>query len=206
MRLVLLGAPGAGKGTQAVFLKSHYKLSHISTGEIFRENLKDNTPLGIEAKKYMDSGELVPDAVVMKMISDRLERLSPRDGFMLDGFPRTVAQAEFLEKFLNGVNLPLDAVLYFHVPDEEIVKRLTSRLMCRSCGAISNSTNEKCPSCGGELYRRDDDNEETIRSRLKVFHDQTGQLVDFYRSRGLLKEIDAIGEPEEVFSRVLKLL
>ena len=202
MRLVLLGAPGAGKGTQAVFLKERHNLAHISTGDIFRQNLKDATPLGLEAKKYMDAGQLVPDEIVMKMVGETLSKFKPDEGFMLDGFPRTVKQAEFLEGITK-----IDGVIMFKVPDEAIVKRLTSRAVCKSCGNVTNiHEHDKCPSCGGELYVRDDDNEATIRSRLKVFHEQTEALVEFYRSRGLLIEIDATGMPEEVFSRVVETL
>lgn len=202
MRLVLLGAPGAGKGTQAAFLKERHGLAHISTGDIFRHNLKNNTQLGLEAKKYMDAGELVPDEIVMKMVGEKLREFAPDEGFMLDGFPRTVAQAEFLEKISK-----LDGVILFHVPDEEIVKRLSSRAVCRDCGTVtSRLENDKCPSCGGELYTRDDDNEATIRSRLKVFHEQTEALEDFYRERKLLFEIDAAKHPEEVFEQVLAVL
>ncbi|MBR0151292.1 MAG: adenylate kinase [Synergistaceae bacterium] len=202
MRLVLLGAPGAGKGTQAVFLKEHHNLAHISTGDIFRRNLKDKTPLGLEAKKYMDAGQLVPDDIVMKMVADTLAGFGAGEGFMLDGFPRTVAQAEFLEGITK-----IDGVILFAVPDEAIVKRLTSRAVCKECGNVTNiHEHDKCPSCGGELYRRDDDNEETVRNRLKVFHDQTEALEDFYRAKGLLLEIDATGMPEEVFARVVETL
>ncbi|MBQ7665846.1 MAG: adenylate kinase [Synergistaceae bacterium] len=201
MRLVLLGAPGAGKGTQAVFLKERHGLAHISTGDILRHNLKQGTPLGLEAKKYMDKGELVPDELVMQMIGERLDSMRPDEGFMLDGFPRTVKQAEFLEG-----KVKLDGVIMFKVSDDDIVKRLMNRAVCRSCGTITTWDNEKCPSCGGELYRRDDDNEGTIRSRLKVFHDQTEALIEFYRARDILLEIDATGMPEEVFERVIGLL
>ncbi|MBQ6972216.1 MAG: adenylate kinase, partial [Synergistaceae bacterium] len=197
-----LGAPGAGKGTQAVFLKERHNLAHISTGDIFRENLKNSTPLGLEAKKYMDAGQLVPDEIVMKMVGEKLAEFAPDEGFMLDGFPRTVAQAEFLES-----KTKIDGVIMFAVPDEAIVKRLTSRAVCKSCGNVTNiHEHDKCPACGGELYRRDDDNEDTIRSRLKVFHEQTEALVEFYRTRGLLIEIDATGMPEEVFARVVETL
>ena len=202
MRLVLLGAPGAGKGTQAVFLKERHNLAHISTGDIFRQNLKDNTPLGLEAKKYMDAGQLVPDEIVMKMVGGRLAEFKPGEGFMLDGFPRTVAQAEFLE-----TQTKLDGVIMFKVEDEAIVKRLTSRAVCKDCGNVTNiHEHDKCPACGGELYRRDDDKEETIRERLRVYHEQTEALVEFYRARGLLIEIDATGMPEEVFARVVETL
>ena len=202
MRLVLLGAPGAGKGTQAVLLKERHNLAHISTGDIFRQNLKDNTPLGLEAKKFMDAGQLVPDEIVMKMVGGKLAEFKPDEGFMLDGFPRTVAQAEFLE-----TQTKLDGVIMFKVSDEAIVKRLTSRAVCKECGNVTNiHEHDRCPACGGELYRRDDDNEETIRERLRVYHEQTEALVDFYRARGLLIEIDASGMPEEVFSRVVETL
>lgn len=202
MRLVLLGAPGAGKGTQAAFLKERHGLAHISTGDIFRHNLKNNTPLGLEAKKYMDAGQLVPDEVVMKMVGEKLGEFAEDQGFMLDGFPRTVAQAEFLE-----TKTKLDGVILFNIADEVIVKRLLSRAICKDCGNVTNLLeHDKCPSCGGELYRRDDDNEETIRSRLKVFHEQTEPLIAFYRARNLLLDIDATEKPEEVFASVVKLL
>ena len=201
MKLVLLGAPGAGKGTQAVFLKDKHGLAHISTGDILRQNVKEETPLGLEAKKYMDAGQLVPDEVVMNMMKAKLESLGKEKGFMLDGFPRTVKQAEFLESITD-----LDGVIMFKVSDDDIVKRLMNRAVCRSCGAITTWEHDKCPSCGGELYRRADDNEETIRSRLKVFHEQTEALIEFYRARKLLLEVDATGMPEEIFERVLALL
>ena len=202
MRLVLLGAPGAGKGTQAVLLKERHNLAHISTGDIFRQNLKDNTPLGLEAKKFMDAGQLVPDEIVMKMVGEKLSEFKPGEGFMLDGFPRTVAQAEFLE-----TQTKLDGVIMFKVSDEAIVKRLTSRAVCKNCGNVTNiHEHDKCPACGGELYRRDDDNEQTIRERLRVYHEQTEALVDFYRTRNLLLEIDATGMPDEVFARVIETL
>ena len=202
MKLVLLGAPGAGKGTQAVFLKDRHGLAHISTGDILRQNIKDGTALGLEAKKFMDAGQLVPDEVVMNMMKDKLASLPEDQGFMLDGFPRTVKQAEFLEGITK-----LDGVIMFKVSDDDIVKRLMNRAVCKSCGGITTWDNgEKCPSCGGELYRRADDNEETIRSRLKVFHEQTEALIEFYRARKLLLEVDATGLPEEIFLRVLELL
>ena len=198
MRLILLGAPGAGKGTQAALLREKYKLEHISTGDIFRQNLREKTPLGLEAKKYMDIGHLVPDKIVMEMVGERL----PDDGFMLDGFPRTVAQTEFLEMLTK-----IDAVILFKVDDDEIVQRLSSRVTCRDCGKVTNVyAHKKCPDCGGELYQRDDDHEDTIRNRLRVFHEQTEALVEYYRKRGLLTEIDAIGTPDEIFDRVIETL
>lgn len=202
MKLVLLGAPGAGKGTQAAFLKDRYGLAHISTGDLFRFNLKNKTPVGLEAKKFMDAGQLVPDEIVMRMIDEKLSGFKNDEGFMLDGFPRTVAQAEFLES-----KAKIDGVILFNIDDEVIVKRLTSRAVCKDCGNVTNiNEHDKCPSCNGELYRRDDDNEETIRNRLKVFHEQTEPLTNFYRAKNLLLEINADGKPEEVFAGVVKLL
>ena len=204
MRLVLLGAPGAGKGTQAAFLKERYGLAHISTGDLFRFNLKNQTPVGLEAKKFMDAGQLVPDEIVMRMTGEKLSEFKNDEGFMLDGFPRTVAQAEFLE-----TKTKIDGVILFHIDDETIVKRLTSRAVCKDCGNVTNiHEHDKCPLCNGELYRRDDDNETTIRSRLKVFHEQTEPLIDFYRAKNLLLEVNAGGEkkPEEVFASVVELL
>lgn len=202
MKLVLLGAPGAGKGTQAALLKERYDLVHVSTGDIFRENLKNSTPLGLEAKKFMDAGQLVPDETVMKMVGAKLAELENSKGFMLDGFPRTVAQAEFLES-----KVKLDGVILFNVDDEAIVKRLSSRAVCKDCGNITTRLeHDKCPSCGGELYTREDDNEATVRSRLKVFHEQTEPLVKFYGDRNLLLEVDASQKPEKVFESVVKLL
>ena len=202
MRLVLLGAPGAGKGTQAALIKERYGLAHVSTGDIFRENLKNSTPLGLEAKKYMDAGQLVPDETVMKMVGEKLAEFADDEGFMLDGFPRTVAQAEFLDG-----KTKLDGVILFNVDDEAIVRRLSSRAVCKDCGNVTTRLeHDKCPSCGGELYTRDDDNETTVRSRLKVFHEQTEPLIKFYRDKDLLLEVDAGQKPEEVFACVAELL
>ena len=207
MRLVLLGAPGAGKGTQAAFLKERDGAAHISTGDIFRHNLKEQTPLGMEAKKYMDQGALVPDDVVMRMVSSRLTEPDVANGFLLDGFPRTIPQAEFLEKFLKEHGQRLDAVLLFAIDDNVLVRRLSNRRTCRSCGGIFNllamkGSGEKCPDCGGELFQRDDDHESVIRSRLAGYHEQTEPLVAWYRDRGLLKEIDASDAPELIYGRV----
>ena len=202
MRLVLLGAPGAGKGTQAALIKERYGLAHVSTGDIFRENLKNSTPLGLEAKKYMDAGQLVPDETVMKMVGEKLAEFADDEGFMLDGFPRTVAQAEFLDG-----KTKLDGVILFNVDDEAIVRRLSSRAVCKDCGNVTTRLeHDKCPSCGGELYTRDDDNETTVRSRLKVFHEQTEPLIKFYRDKDLLLEVDAGQKPEKVFACVAELL
>ncbi len=202
MRLVLLGAPGAGKGTQAALLKEKFNIAHVSTGDIFRENIKNNTPLGSQAKTFMDKGELVPDDIVMNMIADKLKEFKDNAGFMLDGFPRTVKQAEFLK-----TQTKLDAVILFDVPDDEIVRRLSSRRMCKACGGITDSSHKNCPSCGSsDLFTRDDDHEDVIKSRLKTFHEQTEKLIDFYRSEGLLLNVNASGTPEEIFNSVLDLL
>ena len=183
MRLVLLGAPGSGKGTQAALLKERLGCAHVSTGDIFRKNLKEETPLGILARSYMDKGALVPDEVVLKMVSGRLLEPDMKAGFLLDGFPRTIAQAEFLESFLAERGQALDAVILFDIGDEALVRRLSNRRTCCSCGAIFNlltldGDGHSCPACSGELYQRDDDEESVIRNRLKVFHDQTQPLID----------------------------
>lgn len=209
MRLILLGAPGAGKGTQAALLKERDGCVHISTGDIFRKNLGEQTPLGLEAKKYMDQGALVPDELVLKMVSARLLEPDAAKGFLLDGFPRTVPQAEFLEGFLKEHGEKLDAVLLFSIDDEVLVRRLSNRRSCRACGEIFNlltlgdaASSGKCPSCGGELFQRDDDHESVIRNRLKVFHEQTEPLVAWYKDRNLLCEVDASGAPEAIYTSV----
>ena len=208
MRLVLLGAPGAGKGTQAALLKEREACVHVSTGDILRKNLGERTPLGLEAKKFMDQGVLVPDDLVLKMVSSRLLEPDAAEGFLLDGFPRTVSQAEFLDSFLTEHHAKLDAVLLFSIADEALVRRLSNRRTCRSCGGIFNlltmggAAGAKCPSCGGELHQRDDDQEAVIRNRLKVFHEQTEPLIAWYRDRGLLSEIDAASDPETIYAGV----
>jgi adenylate kinase len=207
--IVLLGAPGTGKGTQAQQLCRQLNLTHIATGDLFRENLNNQTELGKLAKTFMDRGELVPDDVTEAMVRDRLDRPDTRHGFVLDGFPRTLSQAEALTDILNSLNRRLDGVIYFKASDEEIVSRLSGRLICRECQApfhkIYNPF-QSCPhgKCHGEyLYQRDDDKEKTIRARLKTFHRQTAPLIDYYRKAGLLIEIDGEGELWEVTARVL---
>ena len=211
MRLVLLGAPGAGKGTQAAFLKERDGAAHISTGDIFRHNLKEQTPLGMEAKKYMDQGALVPDDVVMRMVSSRLSEPDVANGFLLDGFPRTIPQAEFLEKFLKEHGQRLDAVLLFAIDDNVLVRRLSNRRTCRSCGGIFNllamkGSGEKCPDCGGELFQRDDDHESVIRSRLAVYHEQTAPLTGFYEKKGLLHKVAGDQGIDGTFAAIMKEL
>ena len=208
MRIVLLGAPGSGKGTQAKFLIKHYNAVQVSTGDIFRENLKNNTPLGIQAKKFMDAGNLVPDEIVIKMLSEKLDSLA-EGSFLLDGFPRTKEQAIFLDDYLKKTNRPLDLVLYFKVPDEVIIDRLSSRSTCRNCGKIFGkevNVSQKCPECNGELYKRDDDNEITVRNRLKVFHENNDSILEYYSGCNILREIDGNRLPDEIFSSIISLL
>ena len=197
MRLVLVGPPGAGKGTQAQFLAAHYSIPHISTGDIFRANLKAGTELGNQAKSFMDRGELVPDSVTNEMVKDRLTHDDVANGFLLDGFPRNVAQAEVLRAILADKKTPLHAVLEFALADDEIIARLSSRRTCRDCGAPSVGV-DKCPTCGGEVYQREDDKAEVIQRRLEVYAEQTAPIISFYRNEGLLISISASGSVEEI--------
>ena len=207
MRLVLVGPPGAGKGTQAQFLAAHYGIPHISTGDIFRANLKANTPLGQEAKTFMDRGELVPDSVTNAMVKDRLQLDDVAPGFLLDGFPRNVAQAEVLRAILAEKRTPLDAVLELSIPNDVIVGRLSSRLTCKACGAPSPSDATTCSACGAaDLYQRADDSPEVITKRLEVYEEQTAPIVHFYRTEGLLITIDAEGEVAEITERATSAL
>ncbi|HOJ20548.1 MAG TPA: adenylate kinase [Armatimonadota bacterium] len=212
MRLVLLGAPGAGKGTLAKQLSKALGVVHISTGDIFREEVAAGTELGKKAKSYMDRGALVPDEVVIGMVKQRLSRPDVNAGFILDGFPRTVPQAEALDKVLEESNQPLDAVLDIVVPEETVVRRLSGRRVCRQCGAIYHIDNMPtkqegvCDKCGGEVYQRDDDQPEAIRQRLKVYAEATAPLTDYYRTKGLLRPVDGTGTPEEVLGTALALL
>lgn len=206
MRLVLVGPPGAGKGTQATLLAERYGIPHISTGDIFRANLKEGTELGLQAKSYMDKGELVPDSVTNAMVKDRLTHADTENGFLLDGFPRNVAQAEVLRAFLGERNRPLDAVVEFAIDNQEIIQRLSSRRTCRGCGKIFAGALDKCDGCGGELYQRDDDKEEVIARRLEVYAEQTAPIVAFYRQEGLLITISAIGAVEHITTSVVNAL
>ena len=206
MRLVLVGPPGAGKGTQAVFLAKHYSIPHISTGDIFRANLKAGTPLGQEAKGFMDRGELVPDSVTNAMVKDRLTHDDVANGFLLDGFPRNVVQAEVLRAILAEQKSPLDAVLELKIADSEIIERLSSRLTCRGCGAPAPATAQACAACGGELYQREDDKAEVIARRLEVYNEQTAPIISFYRSEGLLITISATGAVSEITERATTAL
>ncbi len=212
MRLVLVGPPGAGKGTQAQFLASHYSIPHISTGDIFRANLKEGTPLGIQAKEFMDRGELVPDSVTNEMVRDRLTKDGPTRGFLLDGFPRNVAQAEVLRAILAERKTPLSAVLELAVDTAEIILRLSGRRVCRNCGKVWHIEFEKpadptkCDICQGELYQREDDKEEVITRRLEVYQEQTAPIIAFYRTEGLLITISATGSVSDITERAITAL
>jgi adenylate kinase len=212
VRIVLVGPPGAGKGTQAQFIASHLSIPKISTGDIFRANVSGNTPLGQKAKEYMDRGDLVPDEVTIAMVRDRLAEEDAQEGFLLDGFPRNVPQAETLKKILAEGDRRLDLVLELVVDDDEVVRRLSGRRTCRKCERIWHvgfdppTKDGVCDVCGGELFQRDDDREETIRHRLEVYQEQTAPLASFYADEGILVGIDATGPVEEVTERALTAL
>jgi adenylate kinase len=207
MRLVLVGPPGAGKGTQAEFIAAHLAVPKISTGDIFRANVAGGTPLGIEAKRYMDGGQLVPDEVTINMVRDRLGDPDAGDGFLLDGFPRTLPQATALDKLLADLGVALDVVLELVVDNDEVIRRLSGRWTCRGCGKIWHETFDPpthegvCDRCGGELYQRDDDKAETVAERLRVYARDTAPLIDFYAAQGKLVGIDATGPVEDVTER-----
>ncbi|MDO4219458.1 MAG: adenylate kinase [Synergistaceae bacterium] len=204
MRLILLGAPGAGKGTQADVVKSKYNIAHISTGDILRANVKQGTELGKLAQGYMTSGKLVPDDVIINMMKARLVEPDCKEGFMLDGFPRTITQAEALDKMLAELGIALDAVVSLEIDDEVVVSRLTSRRVCKQCGEIYNTIGKPsrvdgvCDKCGGEVIQRADDNEGTIRNRLSVFHEQTAPLIEYYKKAGILVSVDATAGKDSV--------
>ncbi len=212
MRLVLVGPPGAGKGTQAQFLASHYSIPHISTGDIFRSNLKNGTDLGKAAQGFMDRGELVPDSLTNEMVRDRLNADDLNNGFLLDGFPRNVGQAEVLRAILSIRKTPLDAALELLVDPSEIILRLSGRRTCRSCGTAWHIVYEKptvegvCDKCQGELYQREDDKEEVIKRRLEVYHEQTEPIIAFYRTQGLLITISASGSVGDITARAISAL
>ena len=206
MNIVLLGAPGAGKGTQAAKLIEEYHLPHISTGDMLRAAVAAGTDLGLKAKTYMDAGDLVPDDVIIGLVTERLQEPDTEVGFILDGFPRTSAQAVALDAELGKLERPLDAALLIDVDPEVIVGRLCSRRMCRDCGHIGTVADEKCPKCGGEMYQRDDDNEATVRNRLDVYEKSTSPLIDYYRGCELLVTIDGDRDPDVVYADVKEAL
>ncbi|GAT66416.1 adenylate kinase [Planomonospora sphaerica] len=211
MRLVLVGPPGAGKGTQAQFIASNLSIPKISTGDIFRANVSGGTELGKLAKEYMDRGDLVPDEVTIAMVRDRLSEDDARDGFLLDGFPRNVPQAEILKKMLAEFGVALDVVLELVVDEEEVVRRLAGRRTCGQCGRIwhvdfDDKKDDICDACGGSLYQRDDDKEETVRRRLEVYQEQTAPLVSFYAEEKILVGVEAAGPVEEVTRRAMEAL
>ena len=205
MKLIFLGPPGAGKGTQATGVSSNLRVPHISTGDMFRAALKNETPTGLEAKRYMDAGQLVPDSVVIAMVKERLAMDDCANGYLLDGFPRTVDQARALEEIAAP-----DAVVDIEVADEKLLARLTGRRVCVTCSGtfhVSTLADETlCPVCGGELYQRDDDKPATISNRLNVYHEQTAPLIGYYAGLGRLKRIEGTGRPEDVFQKILASL
>lgn len=212
MRLVLVGPPGAGKGTQAQFIAAQFAIPKISTGDIFRANVSEGTELGMTAKKYMDAGDLVPDEVTSAMVRERLKEDDAVDGFLLDGFPRTVPQAETLDDILDGMGNGLDVVLELVVDDEEVIRRLSGRRTCRSCGHIWHvdfdppTRDGTCDHCGGQLFQRDDDKPDTVRHRLEVYAEQTAPLVGYYAEKGVLVGIDATGPVDNVTERAIAAL
>lgn len=206
MNIVLLGAPGAGKGTQAAKLVEEFATPHISTGDILRAAVKNQTELGKKAKGYMDAGDLVPDSLIIDLMDERLREPDCEKGFILDGFPRTTAQAVALDDMLARLERPLDAALLVDVDPEVIIKRLTERRCCKECGYIGTAADATCPKCDGEMYQRDDDNEATVRNRLDVYAKSTSPLIDYYKGKGLLKSVDGERPVETVYVDVKALL
>lgn len=206
MNIVLLGAPGAGKGTQAQKLVAEFGFAHISTGDLLRAAVKAGTKLGVEAKGYMDAGKLVPDALVIDLVKERLEADDAQNGFILDGFPRNTAQAVTLDSELAAMGRNLDAALLVAVPSESVVARLSFRRTCKSCGYTAPAGVDVCPRCNGEMYQRDDDKPETIRHRLDVYENQTAPLVEYYKGHSILKEVNGDRPVDEVYADVKALL
>jgi len=210
--MILLGPPGAGKGTQAAKIIEKYNVPHISTGDIFRENIKEGTPLGKKAQEYMNKGELVPDSLVIEIATDRLTKDDCKDGFLLDGFPRTVEQAEALDAFLTERGSKVDYVLDIDVAADILMERLTGRRVCKNCGATYHVTNIPpkvegvCDSCGGTLYQRDDDTAETVGNRIEVYNQQTKPLIDYYEKAGNIHHLDGSVKLEDLFAEIVKIL
>lgn len=212
MKIIMLGAPGAGKGTQAKMIADKYSVPHISTGDIFRANIKNGTELGMEAKKYMDQGLLVPDELTVKILLDRVAQEDCKNGYVLDGFPRTIPQAEVLDEALSGLGESIDYAIDVNVPDENIINRMSGRRACLGCGAtyhivhIPPKTEGICDRCGKELVLRDDDKAETVKNRLNVYHEQTQPLIEFYEAKGVLKTVDGTQDMQDVFGSIVEIL
>ena len=212
MKIIMLGAPGAGKGTQAKMIASKYGIPHISTGDIFRANIKNGTELGAKAKQYMDKGELVPDELVVDLIMDRFKEDDAKNGYVLDGFPRTIPQAEALDKALSAAGEDIDFAINVEVPDENIINRMSGRRACVGCGATYHIKYNApklegiCDTCGKELILRDDDKPETVKNRLEVYHNQTQPLIDYYEKKGKLKEVDGTVDMNDVFNAITDIL
>ena len=211
VKIILLGPPGAGKGTQAKSISNRYSIPHISTGDIFRKNISENTPLGIEAKKYIDQGQLVPDEVTINMVKDRLQEDDCTKGYLVDGFPRTVSQAEALQKFIKERGESLDTALLIYVPMDFILERMTGRRVCPSCGAsyhvkFNPALNGKCELCGTEVVQRKDDTAETVKERLDVYERQTQPLIEYYEEKSLLSQVDGTKAINEVFESICGIL
>lgn len=212
MKIIMLGAPGAGKGTQAKMIAERYRIPHVSTGDIFRANIKNGTELGLEAKKYMDQGLLVPDELTVKILLDRVAQEDCKNGYVLDGFPRTIPQAKVLDDALSKLGEKIDYAVNVDVPDENIVKRMSGRRACVSCGAtyhIEHIPPKKegiCDVCGQGLILRDDDKPETVQNRLKVYHEQTQPLIDFYSEKGVLRTVDGTVDMKDVFEAIVSIL
>lgn len=212
MKIIMLGAPGAGKGTQADKICAKYNIPHISTGDIFRANIKNNTELGQKAKSYMDKGELVPDELVVDLVVDRIKADDCTNGYVLDGFPRTIPQAEALDAALAAINDKVDYAINVEVPDENIINRMSGRRACVACGAtyhivhIPTKVEGVCDKCGADLILRDDDKPETLKNRLNVYHEQTQPLIDYYTAKNVLHEVDGTKAMEDVFSSIVSIL
>ena len=212
MKIIMLGAPGAGKGTQAKKIAEKYQIPHISTGDIFRSNIKEGTELGMKAKSYMDQGALVPDEITIGMLLDRIQKEDCQNGYVLDGFPRTIPQAESLTKGLKNMGQKVDFAVNVDVPDENIVNRMSGRRACLSCGAtyhiVYNPPKQEgiCDVCQKELVLRDDDKPETVQKRLAVYHEQTQPLIDYYKEAGVLAEVDGTQDMDQVFSDIVAVL
>ncbi len=212
MRIILLGPPGVGKGTQAQSIIRRYEIPHISTGDILRENIKAGTPLGIEAKEYMDKGLLVPDELVVSIVKDRLSKDDCKKGFLLDGYPRTIAQAEALERDMKELGMELDKVINLNAESKTLIDRISGRRICRQCSASYHvmfnapKVDSVCDSCGGELYQRDDDKVETVQTRIGVYMGQTEPLIKYYRDRNKLVDVDGTKAISEIFDEIVQVL